>query len=92
MGMSFSRAKMLLDTIQMAFDKPVLTKGSGNKGTQLTKFGLFLDRVARHPFFLQVLKRVYSFQKIMGSFGVLSTWVKQAMQYQKKTLRWTSRN
>ena len=42
MGMSFSRAKMLLDTIQMAFDKPVLTKGSGNKGTQLTKFGLQL--------------------------------------------------
>ena len=42
MGMSFSRANMLLDTIQMAFDKPVLTKGSGNKGTQLTKFGLQL--------------------------------------------------
>ena len=42
MGMSFSRANMLLDTIQMAFDKPVLTKGSGNKGTHLTKFGLQL--------------------------------------------------
>ena len=42
MGMSFSRANMLLDTIQMAFDKPVLTKGSGKKGTQLTKFGLQL--------------------------------------------------
>ena len=40
MGMSFSRANMLLDTIQMAFDKPVLTKGSGNKGPHLPKFGI----------------------------------------------------
>ena len=42
MGMSFSRANMLLDTIQQAFNKPVLIKGSGNKGTELTKFGLQL--------------------------------------------------
>ena len=42
MGMSFSRAKMLLDTIQEAFNKPVFTKSSGNQGTQLTKFGLEL--------------------------------------------------
>ena len=33
---------MLLDTIQQAFNKPVLIKGSGNKGTELTKFGLQL--------------------------------------------------
>ena len=42
MGMSFSRANMLLETIQQAFNKPVLTKRSGNKGTELTKFGLQL--------------------------------------------------
>ena len=42
MEMSFSRAKMLLDTIEQAFDKQVLIKGSGNKGTHLTKFGLKL--------------------------------------------------
>ena len=42
MGMSFSRANMLLNTIQEAFDKPVFIKKSGNKGTQLTKFGLDL--------------------------------------------------
>ena len=42
MGMSFSRANMLLDTIQQAFNKPVLIKGSGNKRTELTKFGLQL--------------------------------------------------
>ena len=42
MGMSFSRANMLLSTIQQAFKKPVLIKGVGNKGTKLTKFGLQL--------------------------------------------------
>ena len=42
MGMSFSRANMLLNTIQEAFDKPVFIKKPGNKGTQLTKFGLDL--------------------------------------------------
>ena len=42
MGMSFSRANMLLDTIEQAFDKQVLIKGYGNKRTQLTKFGLKL--------------------------------------------------
>ncbi len=45
MGMSFSRANMLLNTIQEAFDKPVLVKQPGNKGTKLTSFGLeLLDR------------------------------------------------
>tara|TARA_B100001540_G_scaffold313313_1_gene336010 strand:- start:1397 stop:1780 length:384 start_codon:yes stop_codon:yes gene_type:complete len=42
MGMSFSRANMLLNTIQEAFEKPVLIKNSGNKGTKLTEFGLEL--------------------------------------------------
>ena len=42
MGMSFSRANMLLNTIQEAFEKPVLIKNSGNKGTKLTEFGLDL--------------------------------------------------
>ena len=42
MGMSFSRANMLLNTIQEAFEKPVLIKNSGNKGTELTEFGLDL--------------------------------------------------
>ncbi len=42
MGMSFSRANLLLNTIQEAFDKPVFIKNSGNKGTQLTKFGVEL--------------------------------------------------
>ena len=42
MGMSFSRANMLLNTIQEAFDKPVFIKNTGNRGTKLTKFGLEL--------------------------------------------------
>ena len=42
MGMSFSRANMLLNTIQEAFEKPVLIKNSGHKGTKLTEFGLEL--------------------------------------------------
>ena len=42
MGMSFSRAIMLLNSIEDAFNKPLLNKRKGNKGTELTEFGITL--------------------------------------------------
>ena len=39
MGMSYSRAKMLLDSIEISFKTQIFKIHYGNKGTRLTKFG-----------------------------------------------------